>query len=65
MGWSEGSGIGKNLQGMSAPIEVKHLYIFFRTFKIFHLIDINFFFKGQDETKRNGFGRVKLRHRSE
>ena len=29
MGWSEGSGIGKNLQGISAPIEVKAKFILF------------------------------------
>jgi len=26
MGWNEGSGIGKNLQGISAPIEVKKIH---------------------------------------
>lgn len=40
MGWNEGSGIGKNLQGISAPIEV---FLFFSN-KITCLFLIKFFF---------------------
>ncbi len=53
MGWNEGSGIGKNLQGINAPIQV--IYYLENLLKFWH-INIFCIFKATMRAKGAGLG---------
>jgi hypothetical protein len=55
MGWNEGSGIGKNLQGISAPIEVCFIFIRIKYKNLNKQI-----LKGNNSTERSWIRSYKL-----